>query len=219
MNKLGREWCDAERVGWTLIILWIHCLLIPETLSKYAEVDQQATPWTTICPVEMNKYEWKSREILMNWVPNWGLNLSQTGGWQKWGDCGSNIKQKLVSAVDTDSLGVWLANDVPNTSGLMQFFRKIRLQSQIRPFLGVRSTNPLSRASGLGKLTRWCPAGQIEQEDNHDDDFDGQPLSECQGIKVSISWPACNHDDNWFSLWWQWSIITVTKCWSRPTSS
>ena len=165
MNKLGREWCDAERVGWTLIILWIHCLFIPETLSKYAEVDQQATPWTTICPVEMNKYEWKSREILMNWVPNWRLNLSQTGGWKKNGDCGSNIKQKLVSAVDTDSLGVWLANDVPNTSGLMQFFRKIRLQSQIRPFLGVRSTNPLSRASGLGKLTSarqsWYLAGPV----------------------------------------------------------
>ena len=139
-------------LGWTLIILWIHCLFIPETLSKYAEVDQQATPWTTICPVEMNKYEWKSREILMIWVPNWRLNLSQTGGWKKNGDCGSNIKQKLVSAVDTDSLCVWLANDVPNTSGFMQFFRKIRLQSQIRPFLGVRSTNPLSRASVLRKL-------------------------------------------------------------------
>ena len=90
----------------------------------------------------------------MNWVPNWRLNLSQTGGWKKNGDCGSNIKQKLVSAVDTDSLCVWLANDVPNTSGFMQFYCKIRLQSQIRPFLGVRSTNPLSRASGLGKLTR-----------------------------------------------------------------
>ena len=111
----------------------------------------------------MIKYEWKSIEILMNWVPNWRLNLSQTGGWKKNGDCGSNIKQKLVSAVDTDSLCVWLANDVPNTSGFMQFFRKIRLQSQIRPFLGVRSTNPLSRASGLGKLTRTEP-GSLHQK-------------------------------------------------------
>ena len=65
---------------------------------------------------------------------------------------------------------MWLANDVPNTSGLMQFFRKIRLQSQIRPFLGVRSTNPLSRASGLGKLTRPRPSG--DDDDDSDGDVD-----------------------------------------------
>ena len=94
----------------------------------------------------------------MKWVPNWRKILSQTGGRQKWGNCGSNMKRKLVSAVDTGCLGVSFANDVPNTSGLMQFLCKIRLQSQIWPFLGVRSTNPLSRASGLGKLTNPGPS-------------------------------------------------------------
>ena len=64
------------------------------------------------------------------------------------------MKRKLVSAVDTGYLGVSFANDVPNTSGLMQFFAKLGSKVKLDRFWGFVPPTHFLRASGLGKLTR-----------------------------------------------------------------
>ena len=93
-----------------------------------------------------SEYLWNESQI--------GGRETQIGGREKCDFCVYNMEEKLVFPVDTCYLCVSDSNDVPNPVVWMHFWREKRLQSRIGRSEGLRSTNPLSRASGFGKLTR-----------------------------------------------------------------
>ena len=93
----------------------------------------------------------------MKRVPNRRKRESQIGGREKCDFCVYNMEEKLVFPVDTCYLCVSDSNDVPNLVVTMHFRQEKRLESRIGRSQGVRSTDPLSKASGSGKLTRCCP--------------------------------------------------------------
>ena len=89
----------------------------------------------------------------MKQVPNRRKRESQIGGREKCDFCVYNMEEKLVFPVDTCYLCVSDSNDVPNLVVTMHFRQEKRLERRIGRSQGFRSTNPLPRASGLGKLT------------------------------------------------------------------
>ena len=91
--------------------------------------------------------------ILMKRVPNRRKRESQIGGREKCDFCVYNMEEKLVFPVDTCYLCVSDSNDVPNLVVTMHFRQEKRLERRIGRSQGFRSTNPLPRAIGLGKLT------------------------------------------------------------------
>ena len=95
--------------------------------------------------------------ILMKRVPNRRKRESQIGGREKCDFFVYNMEEKLVFPVDTCYLCVSDSNDVPNLVVTMHFRQEKRLESRIGRSQGVRSTDPLSKASGSGKLTILDP--------------------------------------------------------------
>ena len=87
--------------------------------------------------------------ILMKRVPNRRKRESQIGGREKCDFFVYNMEEKLVFPVDTCYLCVSDSNDVPNLVVTMHFRQEKRLESRIGRSQGVRSTDPLPRASGL----------------------------------------------------------------------
>ena len=71
--KICRNWSERDSL-YCHLPRWDEQIWIKVQRNTYK-------PWTAISLVETSKYGWKSREILMNPVPNWRMILSQTGGW------------------------------------------------------------------------------------------------------------------------------------------
>ena len=154
----------------------------------------------------------------MKRVPNRRKRESQIGGREKCDFCVYNMEEKLVFPVDTCYLCVSDSNDVPNLVVTMHFRQEKWLESRIGRSQGVRSTDPLPRASGLGKLitpkygTASLNHGAISTKETNKQIQSMIELGSDKNDKIedlSKFWPYGQHI--WIKIM-KLSDVDITKC-------
>ena len=140
-------------------ILTVYLVLFCQYPIKIAV--KASMPAVTLIEIGLEKYDWQLRRKY-----SWKKWLSKGG--ESSGRKVANPREGILMAIVATFVkeiyfSGWFSENsctadskyVPNLGPTMYLFYTTGLRSWNMAFLGVRSPNPLPKASGLGNLTRW----------------------------------------------------------------